>query len=288
MKQQKSSGGEGTQFPPRAQETSMPQNRQDQLIINQFAKKLMETATPEIMQKFESDVSRWPEDKKRQLLAQGIPLLFLRFRQHADMLYRRGALNTLATVNTGDQVDRPQQVASIDIAGLSSNPDAVGNSQAETASLDPSEAYRQGQANETANGRIRPHSVLPSETYPNISDADPPSSFRRGSSYLSVQDSVEHDQPALLSSNPVHINRNDHHNALGSEPFLGDPTAPDNFDFDSFWHTGDDNYDDAEYAPAALQPRSLLVTVGIILWTRFTKVTVGIILWTRFFKATRL
>jgi hypothetical protein len=72
------------------------QNRQDQMIINQFAKKLMDTCKEEVRLKFEADIRAWPEDKKQQLLAQGINPLFLRFRQHADMLYRRGALNQQA------------------------------------------------------------------------------------------------------------------------------------------------------------------------------------------------
>ncbi|KAF5852140.1 hypothetical protein GGP41_000897 [Bipolaris sorokiniana] len=69
------------------------QTRQEQLIINQFAKKLMDTCKEEVRVKFENDVRAWPEDKKQQLLNQGINPLFLRFRQHAEMLYRRGALN---------------------------------------------------------------------------------------------------------------------------------------------------------------------------------------------------
>ncbi|KAI4688746.1 uncharacterized protein J4E84_004676 [Alternaria hordeiaustralica] len=78
---------------PNMQPNQPTQNRQDQLIINQFAKKLMDTCKEEVRLKFEADIRAWPEDKKQQLLAQGINPLFLRFRQHADMLYRRGALN---------------------------------------------------------------------------------------------------------------------------------------------------------------------------------------------------
>ena len=77
---------------PNMQPNQNQQNRQEQLIINQFAKKIMESCKEEIRVKFEADIRAWPEDKKQQLLAQGISPLFLRFRQHAEMLYRRGAL----------------------------------------------------------------------------------------------------------------------------------------------------------------------------------------------------
>ncbi|KAA8624720.1 hypothetical protein PtrV1_00400, partial [Pyrenophora tritici-repentis] len=84
--------GQNTQQ-PNMQPNQNQQNRQEQLIINQFAKKIMESCKEEIRVKFEADIRAWPEDKKQQLLAQGINPLFLRFRQHAEMLYRRGALN---------------------------------------------------------------------------------------------------------------------------------------------------------------------------------------------------
>ncbi|KAE8874385.1 hypothetical protein PTNB73_01017 [Pyrenophora teres f. teres] len=83
--------GQNTQQ-PNMQPNQNQQNRQEQLIINQFAKKIMESCKEEIRVKFEADIRAWPEDKKQQLLAQGINPLFLRFRQHAEMLYRRGAL----------------------------------------------------------------------------------------------------------------------------------------------------------------------------------------------------
>lgn len=209
--QQKSGGGEGTQVPPNAQEPPTRQTyRQDQMIINHFAKKLMDTAKPEIIQKFESDVDQWPEDKKQQLLAQGIHPLFLRFRQHADMLYRSGALNKPAAVNTGAHIDTPQQIASNDVSGEGLNSNSIAKPQVEPTSLDLSEAYRQGQANEMATGRYSPHRRTPSETYPDISTAHAAPSPFRGSPSVSMQDSFEENQPALLSSVPADINKNDH------------------------------------------------------------------------------
>jgi hypothetical protein len=86
------------------------QTRQEQLIINQFAKKLMDTCKEEVRVKFEADVRAWPEDKKQQLVNQGINPLFLRFRQHAEMLYRRGALNQPAAgQNNAAMQGTPQQ-----------------------------------------------------------------------------------------------------------------------------------------------------------------------------------
>ena len=85
--------GQNNQQPNMQANQNQQQNRQDQMIINQFAKKLMDTCKEEVRLKFEADIRAWPEDKKQQLLAQGVNPLFLRFRQHADMLYRRGALN---------------------------------------------------------------------------------------------------------------------------------------------------------------------------------------------------
>ena len=117
--QQRGSGHGETQSPSNGQEPATPQlNRQDQQIINQFAKKLMDMAKPEVIQKFESDVDQWSEESKQQLLAQGVNPLFLRFRQHADMLYRRGALNKPAAVNTGAQNDMLHHVVSNDVSGF--------------------------------------------------------------------------------------------------------------------------------------------------------------------------
>jgi len=177
--QQKSGGGEGIQAPPNAQEPPTRQTyRHDQRVINQFAKKLMDTAKPEIMQKFKSDVDQWPEDKKQQLLAQGIQPLFLRFRQQADMLYKKEALNKPAAVNTGAQINTPQQIASNDTSGEGLNSDVIAEPQVEPTSLAPSEAYGQGQANETANEFSYSHRRTPSETYPDISDTTPPAEDR--------------------------------------------------------------------------------------------------------------
>jgi len=69
--------------------------RPDSVLINQFARRLMETCKPEVKVKFEQDVASWPANKKAQLVNQGIDPLFLRFRQHAEMLYKRGTLGNM-------------------------------------------------------------------------------------------------------------------------------------------------------------------------------------------------
>jgi hypothetical protein len=82
--------GQGAQQPNMQQQA---QARQDAMIINQFAKRLMDSCKEEVRQKFQQDVQSWPDDKKQQLLNQGMNPLFFRFRQHAEMLYKRGTLN---------------------------------------------------------------------------------------------------------------------------------------------------------------------------------------------------
>ncbi|KAI4645602.1 uncharacterized protein J4E79_010780 [Alternaria viburni] len=139
VRQQKIGGVEGTHIPSNAQETPTPQqNRQDQVIINQFAKKLMDTAKPEVIQKFETDVGRWPDDKKQQLLDQGINPLFFRFRQHAEMIYKRGGPHKAGAVNTGAQNDILHQVASNDSSSQGLNPSAASIQETGAMSRDPS------------------------------------------------------------------------------------------------------------------------------------------------------
>jgi hypothetical protein len=60
--------------------------------INQFARRLMDTCKYEVRQKFEADVQSWSEEKKHELIAQGIIPLFYRFREHAELLYKRGVI----------------------------------------------------------------------------------------------------------------------------------------------------------------------------------------------------
>ncbi|KAH7402356.1 hypothetical protein DE146DRAFT_463601 [Phaeosphaeria sp. MPI-PUGE-AT-0046c] len=89
---------------PNAQQANMQaqQNRQESAIVNQFAKRLMDSCKDEIRQRFQLEVQAWPEDKKQQLVSQGINPLFFRFRQHAEMLYKRGALsNAMQTGQPG-------------------------------------------------------------------------------------------------------------------------------------------------------------------------------------------
>ncbi|KAF1934715.1 hypothetical protein EJ02DRAFT_429088 [Clathrospora elynae] len=52
----------------------------------------MDNCKEEILVKFEADVQSWPEERKQHLISQGISPIFLRFRQHAEMMYQRGAL----------------------------------------------------------------------------------------------------------------------------------------------------------------------------------------------------
>tara|TARA_R110002003_G_scaffold103_7_gene8149 strand:- start:10471 stop:15027 length:4557 start_codon:yes stop_codon:yes gene_type:complete len=91
------------------------QNRSETMVINQFAKKLMDTCKDEVRQKFQRDVQEWPEDKKQQLTAQGVNPLFFRFRQHAEVLYRRGVLNPQGAngnpMQHGGQNRMPNQLA---------------------------------------------------------------------------------------------------------------------------------------------------------------------------------
>ena len=77
---------------PNMQQQQRPTPQEGQF-INQLAKKMMDTCVPDVRNKFQGEVNTWPEDKKQQLINQGIDPLFYRFRQHAEMLYRSGKLN---------------------------------------------------------------------------------------------------------------------------------------------------------------------------------------------------
>lgn len=143
--------------------TDKQQRRKDYMIINQLAKKLMDNCKEEVRLKFEADVRAWPEDKKQQLLAQGVNPLFLRFRQHADMLYRRGAFK--------------QQGAAQDAGAMqgAAQPNRMQNQQ-----INISQRQRQRQPNqefdftEIANRQMEAmrsqdqgNSVLPASNIPN-------------------------------------------------------------------------------------------------------------------------
>ncbi|KAI4684057.1 hypothetical protein J4E81_009220 [Alternaria sp. BMP 2799] len=270
--QQKSGGVEGTHIPSNAQETPTPQqNRQDQVIINQFAKKLMDTAKPEVIQKFETDVGRWPDDKKQQLLDQGINPLFFRFRQHAEMLYKRGGPNKAGAVNTGAQNDILHQVASNDSSSQGLNPSAASIQETGAMSRDPSEPYSNFQTRTRTDvpdfdgyARVLPEAYLnmsgthvaPSTQPKNTTVDELLSPFRRSSPYISDQDSFEKDNPAPLSSRPADDNVSVHYDSCldmhtdTRQTNRVDMTSLENFDFDQFLK-GDPGYDSA-----ALQSRS--------------------------------
>jgi hypothetical protein len=78
---------------PNLQPNQSQTNPQQHQLINQWAKKLMETCNDEVRLKFEADVQAWPAERKQHLLSQRIDPLFVRFRQHAEMMFRSGRLN---------------------------------------------------------------------------------------------------------------------------------------------------------------------------------------------------
>jgi hypothetical protein len=80
---------QGQQQNMQQQPQRLPQQAEGQF-INQLAKRLMDSCTPEVRAKFQSEVNAWVDQKKQQILQQGVDPLFFRFRQHAEMLYRSG------------------------------------------------------------------------------------------------------------------------------------------------------------------------------------------------------
>lgn len=58
--------------------------------IHQLAQTLQDNNLSGLRGKFEAEVNAWPEDKKQELLAQGIDPLSHRYRQHAEMRVRSG------------------------------------------------------------------------------------------------------------------------------------------------------------------------------------------------------
>ncbi|KAH3951684.1 hypothetical protein HBI56_079460 [Parastagonospora nodorum] len=89
------------------------QSRQEDM-INQFAKRLMDTCKDDVRRIFQEDVQSWPEDKKQQLVAQGINPLFFRFRQHAELLYKKGALGNMRSY-TGAQNSTSSQSSATEV-----------------------------------------------------------------------------------------------------------------------------------------------------------------------------
>jgi hypothetical protein len=164
-----------TRSPPNAHEPQLPQQsaaeraqqkRQHELVINAFAKRLMDSAKSEIVQKFQDDVDRWPENKKQLLLNHGISPLFFRFRQHAEMLYGRGALNSLPKVNAGAQNDTPHQIAAKELPGEGTVVNAMAEPQTEGILLSPSPLPNDSE------GKHRLRSLSPSEAYGQTLSAD--------------------------------------------------------------------------------------------------------------------
>ena len=104
---------QGQQQNMQQQPQRLPQQAEGQF-INQLAKKLMESCTPEVRAKFQSEVNAWPDQKKQQILQQGVDPLFFRFRQHAEMLYRSGKVQIPkqqgANPMEGQQGGQPNQM----------------------------------------------------------------------------------------------------------------------------------------------------------------------------------
>ncbi|KAJ4993670.1 hypothetical protein SVAN01_00724 [Stagonosporopsis vannaccii] len=84
--------GQQNQQPNMQQQQRLPQQAESQF-INQLAKKLLDSCAAEVRLKFQNEVNAWPEEKKQQLLQQGIDPLFFRFRTHAELLYRNGKVS---------------------------------------------------------------------------------------------------------------------------------------------------------------------------------------------------
>jgi hypothetical protein len=126
---------------------------QDDVIINRFAKRLIDSCNGEVREKFQRDVADFSEDMKRQLLDQGVDPLFFRFRQHAVILYKRGALGPQAKVNIGTQKLMPNQIAVPQRTrqGFDSN----------TTSEKQMEALRRGGEMHTDNSSVYPPPIQP-------------------------------------------------------------------------------------------------------------------------------
>lgn len=83
-----------------AQQNRPPPNN---AMLNEVARKLMESCKPEVRAKFAQDAALWPEQRKAAIMQSGMDPIFYRFRQHAEMLYRKGALTQPGGMN-GNQM----------------------------------------------------------------------------------------------------------------------------------------------------------------------------------------
>ena len=66
---------------------------QEGQFINRLARKLMDNCPPDAKARFQGDINTWCEERKQQLISQGIDPLFYHFGQHAEFHYRSGKLN---------------------------------------------------------------------------------------------------------------------------------------------------------------------------------------------------
>lgn len=65
----------------------------DNITIERLTEHLMNQARPEIRNQFQSEVNKWPDNKKRQLLSRGIHPLLFRFREKAENMMSCGELS---------------------------------------------------------------------------------------------------------------------------------------------------------------------------------------------------
>ncbi|KAF2686101.1 hypothetical protein K458DRAFT_416439 [Lentithecium fluviatile CBS 122367] len=76
---------------PNVQQGQQP--RQENIIINRLAQKLMESARDDIRNQYRIEVENWPDERRQQLLQRGVDPIFLKFRQQAEAMLRSGKLN---------------------------------------------------------------------------------------------------------------------------------------------------------------------------------------------------
>jgi hypothetical protein len=99
----------GEKKPPSTQDVSSPK---EDAIITQLAERWMNTCKPEVRERFAQDVHAWPAEKIEELTRLGIDPLVARFRQHAETLYKHGALGALDIPTDRNIVETPQPTTS--------------------------------------------------------------------------------------------------------------------------------------------------------------------------------
>jgi hypothetical protein len=155
----------------------------------------MESCKDEVRQKFTRDVEAWPGDKKEQLISQGISPLFVRFRQHAEILERKGTLIDIQRNEKQQEKgqERQQQQWNNTTLMQSADPNLMWTQMG----LDPRQPNQAVYMNATIHQQIEPEMRITSNS---VVDPNSPNSFNRRDISLANPNHMDFLRPSLTQT----------------------------------------------------------------------------------------